>query len=106
MAIMPMTVDDFAASIVWYETGVHIDHRAAMSLLWEHSGFPSFWLADDPKEEIRQGILDFLRGVRYCERCGRLTETVEHARNWGLCDTCRMGSEVTHYGQAVPGGGW
>jgi hypothetical protein len=81
VALMPMTWVDFAASVVWHETGVHVDHRTADALLWARTGFPSFWNGE-PMQEAERQLRAFLRGIKHCDRCG--TEVYRY----GLCDDC------------------
>lgn len=70
------------------KTGHVITDEAADAILWEHTGFPSFYLGDDPVEYFTNQLRDFFAGKLHCCCCG--CDLVGDGRTIGarLCGEC------------------
>lgn len=87
MTLVPMTCTDMVRSEAW-NFGRDISEREAEHVLWNYTGFPSFWPSEyeHPRDALRDQAHTFFemqsRGLYPCARCGG------EANNPWLCDDC------------------
>lgn len=43
--------------------GRHVSTGRAKDILWEHTGWPSFWMRDDPERYFRLQIEEYFRAA-------------------------------------------
>jgi len=72
--IVRATFEDIARSEAW-SLGFDWSHQQAGYVLWEHTGFPSFWPSgmtplDALRSQVREHCDRLRRGVDRCPRCG------------------------------------
>lgn len=67
--------------------GMKVSEDEASYLVWNHTGYPSFWMTDRPIEELRHQIAAYLQGKRYCPRCGVQFDHLNRT-TFGVCRKC------------------
>jgi len=79
--------------------GKKLTEAEAGYILWNYTGYPMFWHTDNPRQELRMQAAAYLRGERFCDRCGTpvaqpqrvrvLLDREDQGVGWfNLCDTC------------------
>lgn len=69
--------------------GQPIDEKIALWVLWERTGYPAFFMSDNPHEECLEQVRQYLAGEFSCARCGKSMDTDDGGMN--VCDDCEKG---------------
>lgn len=69
--------------------GKTITDDEAQYIAWNFTGYPSFWMTDRPIEEMRHQAAAYLRGERFCARCGKQVEPHD-IEVVGVCTPCAI----------------
>lgn len=67
--------------------GKKVTTDEAHGILWEFTGYPSFWHTDNHTQELRHQLAEFFQGgYKRCPRCGVITHP--HDFEVGVCIVC------------------
>ena len=71
------------------KVGRTVTDEQANAILWNHTGFPSFFLGDDATAYFTNQVRDFFAGKRNCESCGADMVSTDGSIACVMCDACK-----------------
>jgi hypothetical protein len=79
------------------KVGRAITDEEANAILWNHTGFPSFFLGDSAVDYFTNQVREFFAGKRNCEACGADMMSTDGSIACVLCDACKtnMGANLS-----------
>jgi len=66
-----------------------VTDEQANAILWNHTGYPSFFLGDDAAAYFTNQVREFFAGNRNCEACGADMTSVDGSIACVMCDACK-----------------
>ncbi len=68
------------------QAGYKITRDEAEWIIWERTGYPCFFMSDNPYTEMLEQARQYVNGEYSCGRCGAGMESDDGGFN--LCDAC------------------
>jgi hypothetical protein len=78
------------------KVGRTVTDEQANAILWNHTGFPSFFLGDSAVDYFTNQVREFFAGKRHCCACGDSVDVDGIGGDCLLCAPCKEDIENGH----------